>query len=98
MLSAGMPEKDLAGSSPLECELARAPRDQNNTGSSGGVTNTWPLFTSQPLAYIPAQSPAAAAAEPRQQFNNIQGIIAIERYFFAAIGRERSTNYISFPL
>ena len=25
ILSADMPEKDLAGSSPLECELARAP-------------------------------------------------------------------------
>ena len=27
-LSAGMPEKDLAGSSPLECELARMPLGQ----------------------------------------------------------------------
>ena len=28
ILSAGMPEKDLAGSSPLGCELARMPLGQ----------------------------------------------------------------------
>ena len=28
ILSAGMPEKDLAGSSPLECEPARMPLGQ----------------------------------------------------------------------